>query len=72
MAQHFNISVEDVQRLYTVDGSQGVQILVQDINNGGNGAPPIIYTVPQNNQSIFAHQTINLAGQIATSPLDQR
>lgn len=68
MAQHFNISIEDVSRLYSVEG-QSVQLFV---NNGGNGASPIIYTVPQNNQQIFSHQAINLASQIATTPLDQR
>ncbi|XP_033226791.1 uncharacterized protein LOC117179068 isoform X2 [Belonocnema kinseyi] len=68
MAQHFNISIEDVSRIYSVEG-QSVQLFV---NNGGNGASPIIYTVPQNNQQIFSHQAINLASQIATAPLDQR
>ena len=67
MAQHYNISIEDVQRIYSVDG-QSVRFVVGDINNGGNGTQPIIYTVPQNSQpALFSHQTINLA-----TPLDQR
>lgn len=67
MAQHYNISIEDVQRICSGDG-QSLRFVVGDLNNGGNGAQQIIYTVPQNNpQTLFPHQTINLA-----TPLDQR
>lgn len=68
MAQHYNISLEEVQRIYSVGDGQSLRLVVGDINNGGNGTSQIIYTVPQNNPpAIFPHQTINLA-----TPLDQR
>ncbi|XP_043472119.1 uncharacterized protein LOC122504870 isoform X2 [Leptopilina heterotoma] len=66
MAQHYNISLEEVQRIYSVDG-QSLRFVVGDLNNGGNGSSQIIYTVPQNNPPAIYPQTINLATQ-----LDQR
>ncbi|XP_015586245.1 uncharacterized protein LOC107263491 isoform X2 [Cephus cinctus] len=82
MAQYFNlvtnannaITIEEVQRICSVEG-QSVQFVVEDINNGGNGSTQYVTYTPaaQNtDQAIFSPQTINLGGQIATAPLDQR
>lgn len=83
MAQFFNIvtnasgtlTLEDVQRMCTVEG-QGVQFLVEELNNGINGSPQLIaYTTGSQSgeQTVFAPQTINISGQLgATNVIDPR
>lgn len=80
MAQYYNfvtnasgtLTLEEVQRICSVEG-QSVQLVVEDINNGGNGSQQFLTytTAPQNTgQAIFSQQ-INLGSQISTTQLDQ-
>ncbi|XP_017760809.1 PREDICTED: uncharacterized protein LOC108551228 [Eufriesea mexicana] len=80
MAQYYNfvtnasgtLTLEEVQRICSVEG-QSVQLVVEDINNGGNGSQQFLTytTAPQNSgQAIFSQQ-INLGSQISTTQLDQ-
>ncbi|CAL1674391.1 unnamed protein product [Lasius platythorax] len=80
MAQYFNVvtnasgtfTFEEVPRLCTV-GGQRVQLVVEDVNNSGNGSQQLVtYTAAsQNRQAIFSPQTINLGNQIAATRLEQ-
>ncbi|XP_072750156.1 uncharacterized protein [Anoplolepis gracilipes] len=80
MAQYFNVvtnpsgtfTFEEVPRICTVGGPR-VQLVVEDVNNSGNGSQQIVtYTAaPQNRQAIFSQQTINLGNQIAATRLEQ-
>ncbi|XP_076676841.1 uncharacterized protein LOC143373447 isoform X2 [Andrena cerasifolii] len=80
MAQYYNfvtnasgtLTLEEVQRICSVDG-QSVQLVVEDINNGGNGSQQFLTytTAPQNSeQAIFSPQ-INLGSQISGTQLEQ-
>ncbi|XP_060818194.1 uncharacterized protein LOC132908307 isoform X2 [Bombus pascuorum] len=80
MAQYYNfvtnasgtLTLEEVQRICSVEG-QSVQLVVEDINNGGNGSQQFLAytTAPQNSgQAIFSQQ-INLGSQISATQLDQ-
>ncbi|KOC62807.1 hypothetical protein WH47_02510 [Habropoda laboriosa] len=80
MAQYYNfvtndsgtLTLEEVQRIYSAEG-QSVQLVVEDINNGGNGSQQLLTytTAPQNSgQAIFSQQ-INLGSQISTTQLEQ-
>uniref|UniRef100_V9I9K3 Sentrin/sumo-specific protease senp7 n=3 Tax=Apis TaxID=7459 RepID=V9I9K3_APICE len=66
MAQYYNfvtnasgtLTLEEVQRICSVEG-QSVQLVVEDINNGGNGSQQFLTytTAPQNTgQAIFSQQ----------------
>ncbi|KAG7206518.1 hypothetical protein KM043_003863 [Ampulex compressa] len=81
MAQYYNfvtnasgtLTLEEVQRICSIDG-QSVQLVVEDINSGGNGSQQFLaYTAaPENSgQAICSQQTINLGNQIATTQLEQ-
>lgn len=80
MAQYYNLvtnasgalTFEEVPRICTVDGQQ-VQLVVENLNNGGNGSQQLVtYTAtPQNRQTIFSPQTINLGNQRAATRLEQ-
>ncbi|XP_025163785.1 uncharacterized protein LOC105182689 isoform X2 [Harpegnathos saltator] len=73
MAQYYNLVANASGTFCTVDG-QRVQLVVEDVNNGGNGSQQLVaYTAaPQNNeQAIFSPQTINLGNQISATRLEQ-
>jgi len=80
MAQYYNVvtnasgtlTFEEVPRVCTADGQQ-VQLVVEDVNNGGNGSQQFLTctAAPQNRQAIFTPQTINLSNQIAATRLEQ-
>ncbi|EZA57568.1 Sentrin-specific protease [Ooceraea biroi] len=80
MAQYFNVvtnasgtlTFEELPRVCTVDGQQ-VQLVVEDVNNGGNGSQQFVTctATPQNRQAIFTPQTINLGNQITATRLEQ-
>ncbi|XP_076301470.1 uncharacterized protein LOC143219351 isoform X2 [Lasioglossum baleicum] len=80
MAQYYNfvtnasgtLTLEEVQRICSLDG-QSVQLVVEDVNNSGNGSQQILtYTAaPQNSgQAIFSPQ-INLGNQVSAPQLEQ-
>lgn len=80
MAQYYNfvtnasgtLTLEEVQRICSVDG-QSVHLVVEDLNNGGNGSQQFLTytTAPQNSgQAIFSQQ-INLGNQISATQLEQ-
>lgn len=80
MAQYYNfvtnasgtLTLEDVQRICSVEG-QSVQLVVENINNGGNGSQQFLtYTTASQNsgQAIFSQQ-INLGSQISAAQLDR-
>lgn len=83
MAQYYNVvtnasgtfTFEEVPRVCTTVDGQQVQLIVDDVNNGGNGSQQFVTcdfaAAPQNRQAIFTPQTINLGNQIATTRLDQ-
>lgn len=81
MAQYYNFvtnasgtfTLEEVQR-FSVNG-QEIQLVVEDVNNDGNGSQQFVTytTAPQNSeQAIFSPQNINLGNQIVTTRLEQR
>ncbi|CAK9818629.1 Sentrin-specific protease 7 [Anthophora plagiata] len=80
MAQYYNfvtnasgtLTLEEVQRICSING-RSVQLVVEDVNNGGNGSQQFLTytTAPQNSgQAIFSQQ-INLGSQISTTQLEQ-
>ncbi|CAL7933808.1 unnamed protein product [Xylocopa violacea] len=80
MAQYYNfmtnasgtLTLEEVQRICSVEG-QSVQLVVEDINNGGNSSQQFLTctTAPQNSgQAIFSQQ-INLGNPISATRLEQ-
>nr|XP_031839540.1 uncharacterized protein LOC116430050 isoform X2 [Nomia melanderi] len=80
MAQYYNfvtnasgtLTLEEVQRICSLEG-QSVQLVVEDVNNGGNGSQQFLTctTAPQNSgQAIFSQQ-INLGSQISATQLEQ-
>lgn len=72
MAQYYNL-VTNPSTFCTVDG-QRVQLVVEDVNNGGNGSQQLVAytTAPQNSeQTIFSPQAINLGSQVTTARLEQ-
>lgn len=71
MAQYYNLVAN--ANTFCVDG-QRVQLVVEDVNNSGNGSQQLVAytTAPQNSeQTIFSPQTINLGNQISTTRLEQ-
>lgn len=71
MAQYYNLVTNEGGTFCTVDGQQ-VQLVVEGINNGGNGSQQFVTFPAQNNeQTIFSPQTINLGNQITTTRLEQ-
>ncbi|XP_076650247.1 uncharacterized protein LOC143357617 isoform X2 [Halictus rubicundus] len=80
MAQYYNfvtnasgtLTLEEVQRICSVDG-QSVQLVVEDVNNSGNGSQQILTytTAPQSSgQAIFSQQ-VNLGNQVSATQLEQ-
>lgn len=80
MAQYYNfvtnaggtLTLEEVQRICSVEG-QTVQLVVEDVNNGGNGSQQFLTytTMPQNSgQAILSTQS-NLGSQLPTTQLEQ-
>ncbi|XP_015429450.1 PREDICTED: uncharacterized protein LOC107186152 [Dufourea novaeangliae] len=80
MAQYYNfvtnasgtLTLEEVQRICSLEG-QSVQLVVEDVNNGGNGAHQFLTytTAPQNSGQAILSQQINLGNQISATQLDQ-
>lgn len=73
MAQYYNLVANAGGTFCTADGQQ-FQLVVEDVNNGGNGSQQLVaYTAaPQNSeQAIFSPQTINLVNQRAATRLEQ-
>ncbi|XP_012137297.1 uncharacterized protein LOC100878812 [Megachile rotundata] len=80
MAQYYNfvtnasgtLTLEEVQTICSAEG-QSVQLVVEDINNDGNGCQQFLTytTAPQNSEQAIFSQQINLGSQIATSQLEQ-
>lgn len=73
MAHYYNLVANTSGTFCTVDG-QRVQLVVEDVNNGGNGSQQFVAyaTAPENSgQAVFSSQTINLGNQISSTRLEQ-
>nr|XP_033339479.1 sentrin-specific protease 7-like [Megalopta genalis] len=80
MAQYYNfvtnasgtLTLEEVERICSLDG-RSVQLVVEDVNNSGNGSQQFLtYTTASQNsgQAIFSQQ-INLGNQVSATQLEQ-